>query len=211
MLSFTDGRLVRCTPDRKSIIVNMATAGLLPRLSVFRALGPLAIRFSSSFQSAYSLDKLYPDSVTRTSEVSGQDVLDIPVDRLSISYSKSSGPGGQNVNKVNTKAEIRFHLSSADWIPEDVRQKISVQHKNRINRNGELIVASQVSRHQMRNLADCLDKIRTMISEASHKPKPVSKEDVKLRLLRLENMNRERLRQKQIHSSIKHSRSVSMD
>ncbi|XP_075703026.1 large ribosomal subunit protein mL62 [Rhinoderma darwinii] len=189
----------------------MATAGLLQRLSVFRALGPLGIRYSSNFQSSYSLDKLYPDSVSRTSEVKRADPLDIPVDRLSISYSKSSGPGGQNVNKVNTKAEIRFHLSSADWIPEDVRQKISVTNKNRINRNGELIVASQVSRHQMRNLADCLDKIRTMISEANQKPKPVSKEDVKLRQMRLENMNRERLREKKIHSSIKQSRSVSMD
>ncbi|KAG8537682.1 hypothetical protein GDO81_024083, partial [Engystomops pustulosus] len=105
-------------------------------------------------------------------------------DRLTISYSKSSGPGGQNVNKVNTKAEIRFHLSSADWIPEDVRQKISQQNRNRINREGELIVSSQVSRYQMRNLADCLDKIRTMISEANQKPKPVTKEDIKVRQMR---------------------------
>ncbi|XP_040291622.1 peptidyl-tRNA hydrolase ICT1, mitochondrial isoform X1 [Bufo bufo] len=189
----------------------MAVAALLPRWSVFRALGPLGIRYSSGFQSAYSLDKLYPGFVARTSEVKSPDLIDIPVDRLTISYSKSSGPGGQNVNKVNTKAEVRFHLSSADWIPEDVRQKISVQNKNRINREGELIVASQVSRHQMRNLADCLDKIRTMISEANQKPKPVSKEDAQLRQIRLENLNRERLRQKKIHSSIKQSRSVNLD
>ncbi|XP_069809451.1 large ribosomal subunit protein mL62 [Dendropsophus ebraccatus] len=189
----------------------MATAGLLPRLSVLRALGAAGVRYASSFQSAYSLDKLYPDSVTRSAEVSGPELIDIPVDRVSISYSKSSGPGGQNVNKVNTKAEVRFHLSTADWIPEDVREKIAVQHKNHINRDGELIVVSQVSRYQMRNLADCLDKIRAMISEANQKPKPVSKEDVKLRQLRLENMNRERLRQKKINSSVKQSRSVGLD
>ncbi|XP_056406161.1 peptidyl-tRNA hydrolase ICT1, mitochondrial [Hyla sarda] len=186
----------------------MAIAGLLPRLSVFRSLGALGIRY---FQSAYSLDKLYPDSVHRSSEENIQDLIDIPVDRLSISYSKSSGPGGQNVNKVNTKAEIRFHLASADWIPEVARQKISVQHKNRINRDGELIVTSQVSRYQMRNLADCLDKIQAMISEANERPKPVSKEDVKLRQIRLENMNRERLRQKKINSSVKRSRSICLD
>ncbi|KAG9466288.1 large ribosomal subunit protein mL62 [Eleutherodactylus coqui] len=186
----------------------MAAAGVLPRLSFFRALG---VRYSSGFQSAYSLDKLYPESSNRSCEVKRGDVIDVPVDRLTISYSKSSGPGGQNVNKVNTKAEIRFHLSSADWISEDVRQKISVQFKNRINRNGELIVASQVSRHQMRNLADCLDKIRTMISEATEMPKIESMEDAELRRIRLENMNRERLRQKKMHSSLKQSRSISVD
>ncbi|XP_071968549.1 large ribosomal subunit protein mL62 [Engystomops pustulosus] len=189
----------------------MAAAGLLQRLSVLRAVGPLGFRYSSGYQSAYSLDKLYRDGITRTAEVTREDPIDIPVDRLTISYSKSSGPGGQNVNKVNTKAEIRFHLSSADWIPEDVRQKISQQNRNRINREGELIVSSQVSRYQMRNLADCLDKIRTMISEANQKPKPVTKEDIKVRQMRMEKMNMERLRQKKIHSSIKQSRSVSFD
>ncbi|XP_073444063.1 large ribosomal subunit protein mL62 [Dendrobates tinctorius] len=189
----------------------MATAAWLPRLSVFRALGLRSVRSSSCFQSAYSLDKLYPESSNRTAQVGRPDLIDIPVDRLTISYSKSSGPGGQNVNKVNTKAEIRFHLSSADWIPEDVRQKVSVQNKNRINRNGELIVTSEVSRHQMRNLADCLDKIRSMISEANQKPKPVSEKDVQLRQIRLENANRERLRQKKINSSVKQSRSISLD
>ncbi|MEE6528629.1 hypothetical protein FKM82_031203 [Ascaphus truei] len=54
------------------------------------------------------------------------------IDRLSISYSRSSGPGGQHVNKVNTKAEVRFNLSSADWIPENVRQKISVQVRHHV-------------------------------------------------------------------------------
>ncbi|XP_077315459.1 large ribosomal subunit protein mL62 [Lithobates pipiens] len=199
----------RCTvKSRKGTEANMALAGVLPRLGLFRVTG---VRYCSGFRSAYSLDRLYPDSTRRATEENAKDYGDIPVDRLTISYSKSSGPGGQNVNKVNTKAEVRFQLSSAEWIPEDVRQKISVLNKNRINRNGDLIVVSEVSRYQMRNLADCLDKIRTMISQASHTPKVATKEDIELRKTRLENMNRERLRQKKIHSSIKQSRTVSMD
>ncbi|XP_018424062.1 PREDICTED: peptidyl-tRNA hydrolase ICT1, mitochondrial [Nanorana parkeri] len=186
----------------------MALAGVLPRLSVFRLTG---VRYCSGFRSAYSLDKLYPDSTKQPAKESAQNYRDIPVDRLTISYSKSSGPGGQNVNKVNTKAEVRFHLSSADWIPEDVRQKISVLNKNKINRSGELFVVSEVSRYQMRNLADCLAKIRAMISEANQKPKVQTKEDIELRKVRLQNMNHERLRQKKMNSSIKQNRSVSMD
>ncbi|XP_005998315.1 peptidyl-tRNA hydrolase ICT1, mitochondrial [Latimeria chalumnae] len=169
----------------------------------------------TDFKSAYSLEKLYPNSIFnyRNLANSSQDSpnLNIPVDRLTITYSRSSGPGGQHVNKVNTKAEVRFHIATADWIPEDVKKEIIARHKNRINRSGELIVRSEVSRYQMRNLADCLEKIRDMVTEASQKPKAPSKEDVELRRIRVEVMNRERLKQKKINSTIKQSRRVDLD
>ncbi|KAJ1548295.1 plasma membrane H+-ATPase [Cladochytrium tenue] len=50
---------------------------------------------------------------------------DIPRDRLEFSFSRSSGPGGQNVNKVNTKAEVRFKVYDADWMPEEVRRRLA--------------------------------------------------------------------------------------
>uniref|UniRef100_A0A2K5N528 Large ribosomal subunit protein mL62 n=1 Tax=Cercocebus atys TaxID=9531 RepID=A0A2K5N528_CERAT len=172
----------------------------------------------TEFKSIYSLDKLYPESQgsdtawrvpVRWCKASDSD---IPlVNRLTISYCRSSGPGGQNVNKVNSKAEVRFHLATADWIAEPVRQKIAIMHKNKINRLGELILTSESSRYQFRNLADCLQKIRDMIAEASETPKEPTKEDVKLQRIRIENMNRERLRQKRIHSAVKTSRRVDMD
>uniref|UniRef100_A0A672UQ35 Large ribosomal subunit protein mL62 n=1 Tax=Strigops habroptila TaxID=2489341 RepID=A0A672UQ35_STRHB len=131
--------------------------------------------------------------------------------RLTVTYCRSSGPGGQHVNKVNTKAEVRFHLASADWIPEAVRQKIASMHRNKINRAGELIVSSEESRYQMRNLAICLEKIRTMVTEATEQPKVVSKETAQKLIERVEKMNRERLRQKKIHSNIKQSRKADFD
>ncbi|NXU30946.1 ICT1 hydrolase, partial [Thalassarche chlororhynchos] len=137
--------------------------------------------------------------------------LDIPLARLTVSYCRSSGPGGQHVNKANTKAEVRFHLASADWIPEDARQKMASMHRNKINRAGELIVNSEESRYQMRNLAICLEKIRTMVTEATEKPKVVSKETTQKLIERVEKMNRERLRQKKIHSNIKQSRKADFD
>ncbi|XP_068770174.1 large ribosomal subunit protein mL62 [Struthio camelus] len=185
---------------------------------------PLAAGFSqraaagTEFRSAYSLDKLYPP---RQGGDAGDEpepepepepaALDIPVDRLTISYCRSSGPGGQNVNKVNTKAEVRFHLASADWIPEDVRQKMALMHRNKINRAGELIVNSEESRYQMKNLAICLEKVRVMVKEATEKPKVVSKETAQQLIARVEKMNRERLRQKKIHSNIKQSRRADFD
>nr|XP_014337718.1 PREDICTED: peptidyl-tRNA hydrolase ICT1, mitochondrial [Bos mutus] len=90
----------------------------------------------TEFRSAYSLDKLYPesrgaDTAWRVPGDAKQGNDDIPVDRLTISYCRSSGPGGQNVNKVNSKAEVRFHLASADWIAEPVRQKMALTGRPR--------------------------------------------------------------------------------
>ncbi|XP_008071544.1 peptidyl-tRNA hydrolase ICT1, mitochondrial [Carlito syrichta] len=193
----------------------------------------------TEFKSIYSLDKVYPESrgletawrlpvSQEWQDGEGVSVL-LPVctfchgiihfvcvfffrtDRLTVSYCRSSGPGGQNVNKVNSKAEVRFHLASADWIAEPVRQRIAITHKNKINRSGELILTSESSRYQFRNLADCLQKIRDMIADASQTPKEPSKEDTKLQRIRIENMNRERLRQKRIHSAIKTNRRADVD
>uniref|UniRef100_A0A8C9ET69 Large ribosomal subunit protein mL62 n=1 Tax=Pavo cristatus TaxID=9049 RepID=A0A8C9ET69_PAVCR len=187
--------------------------------------GPWGLRFltarfsqraaaGTEFRSAYSLDKLYPPrdgGTTRDPEEAKPAALNIPMERLTVSYSRSSGPGGQNVNKVNTKAEVRFHLASADWIPEAVREKMASMHRNKINRAGELIVNSEESRYQMRNLAICLEKIRVMVTEATEKPKAVSKETAQQLIARVEKMNRERLRQKKIHSNIKQSRKADFD
>nr|XP_030143437.3 peptidyl-tRNA hydrolase ICT1, mitochondrial isoform X1 [Taeniopygia guttata] len=169
----------------------------------------------TEYRSSHSLDKLYPPrqdgTAARTAQELQPPALDIPMARLTVSYSRSSGPGGQNVNKVNSKAEVRFHLASADWIPEAVRQKMALMHRNKINRAGELIVTSEESRYQMRNLAICLEKIRTMVTEAIEKPKVVSKETAQKLIERVEKMNRERLRQKKMHSTIKQSRKADFD
>ncbi|XP_063031575.1 large ribosomal subunit protein mL62 [Melospiza melodia melodia] len=181
----------------------------------------LCARFSqrpaagTEYRSSHSLDKLYPPqqdgTAARTTEEPQPPALDVPMARLTVSYSRSSGPGGQNVNKVNSKAEVRFHLASADWIPEAVRQKMALMHRNKINRAGELIVTSEESRYQMRNLAICLEKIRAMVTEAIEKPRVVSKETAQKLIERVEKMNRERLRQKKIHSTIKQSRKADFD
>ncbi|XP_068673195.1 large ribosomal subunit protein mL62-like isoform X2 [Montipora capricornis] len=60
----------------------------------------------------------------------------IPLEHFTVKYAKSSGPGGQNVNKVNTKVDLRFHIASAEWLSEHVRQKILQREKNRINKEG---------------------------------------------------------------------------
>ncbi|XP_077482849.1 large ribosomal subunit protein mL62 [Stigmatopora argus] len=149
--------------------------------------------------------------VTRRTDKEQDAQVYIPVDRLSVSYSRSSGPGGQHVNKANTKTEIRFHVLTAEWIAEDVRQKILEKNRNRINKAGELLVTSELSRSQHRNFNDCIQKISAIIAEASEKPHEATPEVIALKKARLDKRNQERIRQKKINSATKQDRRLEFD
>ncbi|KAJ3059731.1 Peptidyl-tRNA hydrolase ict1, mitochondrial [Rhizoclosmatium hyalinum] len=90
----------------------------------------------------------------------------IPTDKLTVQYHRSSGPGGQNVNKVNTKAEVRFNVSQASWIPYTVRSTLEELNENRMNKKGEFIIASDRFRTQMANFDDCIQKLHEAIIKA---------------------------------------------
>jgi ribosome-associated protein len=97
--------------------------------------------------------------------------LRIPDDELSWSYVRASGPGGQNVNKVASKAVLRWNLAANATLPEDVKARLRARQANRITVDGELVLTSQRHRDQERNRQDCLDKLREMIAEAAKRPK----------------------------------------
>ncbi|VDM01118.1 unnamed protein product, partial [Schistocephalus solidus] len=82
---------------------------------------------------------------------------------IEISYSNSSGPGGQHVNKAKTKVEIRFHVASASWIPDLLKPVILEKEANRISKDGFLIMQSDKTRQQLLNQADCLERLRRMV------------------------------------------------
>jgi peptidyl-tRNA hydrolase ICT1 len=70
----------------------------------------------------------------------------IPSEMLLSSFCRSSGPGGQNVNKVNTKADVRISLLSAKWLSEETIQRAQELYPNSINKEGEMFVSSQSER-----------------------------------------------------------------
>ncbi|AWP17260.1 putative peptidyl-tRNA hydrolase ICT1 mitochondrial isoform 2 [Scophthalmus maximus] len=142
-------------------------------------------------------------------------VADVNASQPSVGYGTRDSDLAQDsqvhIPVVSTKAEVRFHVHTADWIPEDVRQKIFEKNKSRINKAGQLLVTSELSRSQHRNLSDCIQKISAIIADASKKPHEPSAEDVALRAERLDKRNKERLKQKKIHSTMKQSRRVDFD
>lgn len=93
----------------------------------------------------------------------------IPYSEFSFSFARSSGPGGQNVNKVNSKAVLKWNLNESQSITEDQRQQL--QSKLKLNEAGELIVVSDRFRDQGRNKEDCVQKFYELIKQALHVPK----------------------------------------
>ena len=90
---------------------------------------------------------------------------------IQISASRSGGPGGQNVNKVSTKIELRFPVTSSETFQEKEKQAILAKLKNRINMEGELIVTSSTERSQWRNRENAIRKFFELLEKALSKPK----------------------------------------
>jgi ribosome-associated protein len=97
--------------------------------------------------------------------------LKIPLREFRFSFARSSGPGGQNVNRRNTKTTLRWPVVSSRSLPDAVRQRFLARHRRRITAEGEVVVTSQRFRDAGRNVADCLEKLREMLAEAAEPPK----------------------------------------
>ena len=97
----------------------------------------------------------------------GDTKVEVPVQELRFSFSRSSGAGGQNVNKLNTKAELRFHLMGARWLEEEVKERFLELFPNFVNNSGEVVIVSQEERNQHRNKSICVQKLGAMVKEAA--------------------------------------------
>jgi ribosome-associated protein len=96
----------------------------------------------------------------------------IPLDEFQFETSRSGGPGGQNVNKVNSKVQLRWTPSTSPSLPDAVKARLLARVANKLTREGELLIASTRTRDQGRNTDDCLDKLRLLILEVLTPPKP---------------------------------------
>ena len=99
------------------------------------------------------------------------DRIAIAEDELQWSFVRSGGPGGQNVNKVASKAVLRWDLAASPSVPEDVKARLRARLRRRVTGEGELVLTSQRYRDQERNRQDCLDKLREMVAQAAARPK----------------------------------------
>lgn len=99
--------------------------------------------------------------------------FDLPdlLTELQFQTSRSSGAGGQNVNKVETKVEVRFNIVDSQLLPDDIKEKLLLRLASKLTFDNELIVTSQESRSQLKNKELAIKKIYQLLRKALKEPK----------------------------------------
>ncbi|MCE9581995.1 MAG: aminoacyl-tRNA hydrolase [Planctomycetes bacterium] len=95
----------------------------------------------------------------------------IPASALHIHFARGGGPGGQNVNKLNTKAELRVLVTELGFPRPDVEARFRERFGTRITAAGEVLLVSQVNRSQAQNLEDCLLRLGEMLRASLIQPR----------------------------------------
>ncbi|CAN6313402.1 unnamed protein product [Urochloa humidicola] len=146
------------------------------------------------------------DAEERAASAGSDPAPKITLEHVTVSFARSGGPGGQNVNKVNTKVDMRFNVKEANWLGERIKERILQAEKNRNNKDGELVISSTKTRTQKGNIEDALQKVQAIIDAASYVPPPPTEEQKK----RIEKIaaaaERKRLQNKKVVSQKKEFR-----
>lgn len=100
------------------------------------------------------------------------DTVRIPAVALTVRAVRASGPGGQNVNKVATKIDLRVDLDRVEGLSDEARSRLDALARHRFDAHGRLVVTSQATRNQARNLDDAREKVRALIAAALVRPRP---------------------------------------
>jgi ribosome-associated protein len=98
--------------------------------------------------------------------------IQIPLDEFTWSYARSGGPGGQNVNKVESKAVLRWAMAASERIEPRVKDRIRELFPSRVTDEGDLLISSQEHRDRERNREACLAKLGELIRRAAARPTP---------------------------------------
>src|ERR1043166_4790921 len=96
----------------------------------------------------------------------------IPGGELAIAFARAGGPGGQNVNKVSTKVELRWNPTTTAALSDDDRAWVVERLRSRLTSDGELIVTSTATRDQLKNRDDATEKLALIVRTALHRRKP---------------------------------------
>ena len=131
--------------------------------------------------------------------------INIPSSEITFTYARSSGPGGQNVNKTESKAILRWNLRAATWVPDDVKSRFADTFGSRLTTEGDIVIHSDESRDRSSNERACLEKLKDMLRRVWVAPKK------RVATKPSRNSQRRRVESKRMRSDIKKLRRSRVD
>ena len=117
----------------------------------------------------YDVDK--PGRFFHATSIAIMIKIRIPFSEFQLSFSRGSGPGGQNVNKVNTKVHLLWDITASESVPYAVKERFRTRFATAILDDGLVQIVGQKHRTQKANIEDCIDKLHAMIDEVTVPPK----------------------------------------
>jgi len=131
--------------------------------------------------------------------------LIIPDEELEITASRSGGPGGQHVNKTDTKITVRWNVKNSKALTEEQRERILLNLQSSLTSDGDLIVSNSSSRSQLQNKEMALIRLGEIIKKSLYVPKKRKKTKIS------KSVKEDRLKAKARHSLIKKMRSKNFE
>lgn len=97
--------------------------------------------------------------------------LQIPFSEFDFTYARSRGPGGQNVNRTNSAAILRWNLWASQAISQDVKERLAMKLHGKLTEEGDLLIRSETHRDQDQNRSECIRKLHEILQKALFVPK----------------------------------------
>jgi len=147
-----------------------------------------------------------PATIVRMSEpIIVSESVRVPGHAMTMRAVRASGPGGQNVNRVATKVVLEVDLDAVEGLADDQRRRLAFLARRRLDARGRLVVTSQATRTQARNLEDARDKVRGIVHASLKRPRR------RRPTMPTRAAEERRLARKKKHSAIKRLRSRTAD